>query len=211
MIIIILRRTGKSKAYHHTSTFSSFLAFVFAFLSSLVEGQGVGARGGIGDIERWCWYWCWVLGVGGYVLVRAAFVFCYLVRVFLEFCLSVFVVVCLLLLSALTTVPTCCFSLFLVCFSFRFVSFCFVSYSGDSPFFHFFFVVACCFCFVYVRRFFFSSFVSFVWLSLQIGALRQEFPDLPIHVHTHDTAGTGVASMIAAAHVRDTDSSLKSS
>jgi pyruvate carboxylase len=31
-----------------------------------------------------------------------------------------------------------------------------------------------------------------------VGALRKEFPDLPIHVHTHDTAGTGVASMVAA-------------
>lgn len=30
-----------------------------------------------------------------------------------------------------------------------------------------------------------------------IGALRAEFPDTPIHVHTHDTAGTGVASMLA--------------
>ena len=28
--------------------------------------------------------------------------------------------------------------------------------------------------------------------------ISQEFPDLPIHVHTHDTAGTGVASMLAA-------------
>lgn len=31
-----------------------------------------------------------------------------------------------------------------------------------------------------------------------IGALRREFPALPIHVHTHDTAATGVASMLAA-------------
>ena len=31
-----------------------------------------------------------------------------------------------------------------------------------------------------------------------IGALRREFPSLPIHVHTHDTAATGVASMLAA-------------
>jgi pyruvate carboxylase len=31
-----------------------------------------------------------------------------------------------------------------------------------------------------------------------IGALRKEFPSLPIHVHTHDTAGTGAASMLAA-------------
>ena len=33
-----------------------------------------------------------------------------------------------------------------------------------------------------------------------IGALRAEFPDVPIHVHTHDTAGAGVAAMLAAAH-----------
>lgn len=33
-----------------------------------------------------------------------------------------------------------------------------------------------------------------------IGALREAHPNLPIHVHTHDTAGTGVASMLAAAH-----------
>ncbi len=31
-----------------------------------------------------------------------------------------------------------------------------------------------------------------------VGGLRRTFPDLPIHVHTHDTAGTGVASMLAA-------------
>lgn len=36
--------------------------------------------------------------------------------------------------------------------------------------------------------------------SLLVGALREEHPDLPIHVHTHDTAGNGVASMLAAAH-----------
>ncbi|KAF7728571.1 pyruvate carboxylase [Apophysomyces ossiformis] len=35
--------------------------------------------------------------------------------------------------------------------------------------------------------------------KLLIGTIRQKFPDLPIHVHTHDTAGTGVASMMAAA------------
>ncbi|KAF2405616.1 pyruvate carboxylase [Trichodelitschia bisporula] len=32
-----------------------------------------------------------------------------------------------------------------------------------------------------------------------IGALRQKYPDVPIHVHTHDSAGTGVASMVACA------------
>lgn len=33
--------------------------------------------------------------------------------------------------------------------------------------------------------------------TLLISALRKEFPNLPIHVHTHDTAGTAVASMLA--------------
>ena len=36
--------------------------------------------------------------------------------------------------------------------------------------------------------------------TMLISALREEHPDLPIHVHTHDTAGNGVASMLAAAH-----------
>ena len=35
--------------------------------------------------------------------------------------------------------------------------------------------------------------------TMLVGEIRNEFPDLPIHVHTHDTAGTGVASMLAAA------------
>ncbi|XP_043929730.1 pyruvate carboxylase, mitochondrial isoform X2 [Protopterus annectens] len=35
--------------------------------------------------------------------------------------------------------------------------------------------------------------------TLLIGALRDKFPDIPIHVHTHDTAGAGVASMLACA------------
>jgi pyruvate carboxylase len=35
--------------------------------------------------------------------------------------------------------------------------------------------------------------------TLLVGSIRKEFPDLPIHVHTHDTAGTGVASMLACA------------
>ena len=34
---------------------------------------------------------------------------------------------------------------------------------------------------------------------LLVGGLRAEFPHIPIQVHTHDTAGTGVASMLAAA------------
>ena len=35
--------------------------------------------------------------------------------------------------------------------------------------------------------------------SLLVGSLRAQFPKLPIHIHTHDTAGAGVASMLAAA------------
>ncbi|KAK2611470.1 hypothetical protein N8I77_004807 [Diaporthe amygdali] len=35
--------------------------------------------------------------------------------------------------------------------------------------------------------------------KLLIGAIRKKYPDLPIHVHTHDSAGTGVASMVACA------------
>lgn len=35
--------------------------------------------------------------------------------------------------------------------------------------------------------------------TLLVGAIRKEWPNLPIHVHTHDTAGTGVASMLACA------------
>jgi len=35
--------------------------------------------------------------------------------------------------------------------------------------------------------------------SLLISNLRKEHPGIPIHVHTHDTAGNGVASMLAAA------------
>lgn len=35
--------------------------------------------------------------------------------------------------------------------------------------------------------------------KLLIGSIRKRWPSLPIHVHTHDTAGTGVASMLAAA------------
>ena len=31
-----------------------------------------------------------------------------------------------------------------------------------------------------------------------IDAIRQRHPDLPLHIHTHDTAGVGVASMLAA-------------
>ena len=34
--------------------------------------------------------------------------------------------------------------------------------------------------------------------KMLIDAIRQRYPDIPIHVHTHDTAGVGVASMLAA-------------
>lgn len=35
--------------------------------------------------------------------------------------------------------------------------------------------------------------------KLLVGAIRAKYPDLPIHVHTHDSAGTGVASMTECA------------
>ncbi|KAL7427377.1 hypothetical protein ACHAXM_000824 [Skeletonema potamos] len=35
--------------------------------------------------------------------------------------------------------------------------------------------------------------------TMLVGALREQHPNTPIHVHTHDTPGTGIASMIAAA------------
>ena len=36
--------------------------------------------------------------------------------------------------------------------------------------------------------------------TMLIDGIRQRHPDVPIHVHTHDTSGAGVASMLAAAH-----------
>jgi pyruvate carboxylase len=35
--------------------------------------------------------------------------------------------------------------------------------------------------------------------TILIDAIREKYPDLPIHVHTHNSAGTGVASMVACA------------
>jgi pyruvate carboxylase len=35
--------------------------------------------------------------------------------------------------------------------------------------------------------------------TMLVGALREQHPNTPIHVHTHDTPGSGVASMLAAA------------
>jgi pyruvate carboxylase len=34
---------------------------------------------------------------------------------------------------------------------------------------------------------------------LLVDAIRQKQPDVPIHIHTHDTSGSGVASMLACA------------
>ena len=36
-------------------------------------------------------------------------------------------------------------------------------------------------------------------LGSLIGAIRKKYPDLPIHVHSHDTAGISTASMLACA------------
>lgn len=35
--------------------------------------------------------------------------------------------------------------------------------------------------------------------EILIDAIRQRHPDVPLHIHTHDTAGAGVASMLACA------------
>nr|KAF6466944.1 pyruvate carboxylase [Rousettus aegyptiacus] len=35
--------------------------------------------------------------------------------------------------------------------------------------------------------------------TMLVGALRDRFPDLPLHIHTHDTSGAGVATMLACA------------
>ncbi|XP_018565235.1 pyruvate carboxylase, mitochondrial [Anoplophora glabripennis] len=35
--------------------------------------------------------------------------------------------------------------------------------------------------------------------TLLVTALRDKYPDVPIHIHTHDTSGAGVASMLACA------------
>lgn len=39
----------------------------------------------------------------------------------------------------------------------------------------------------------------FLWIYSLIGAIREAHPDLPIHVHSHDTAGIAAASMLACA------------
>ncbi|KAI4148561.1 MAG: hypothetical protein L6R39_002749 [Caloplaca ligustica] len=35
--------------------------------------------------------------------------------------------------------------------------------------------------------------------TLLVGSIREKYPDIPIHVHTHDSAGTGVATYVACA------------
>ncbi|XP_024604920.1 pyruvate carboxylase, mitochondrial isoform X3 [Neophocaena asiaeorientalis asiaeorientalis] len=36
--------------------------------------------------------------------------------------------------------------------------------------------------------------------TMLVTSLRDRFPDLPLHIHTHDTSGAGVAAMLACAH-----------
>jgi pyruvate carboxylase len=35
--------------------------------------------------------------------------------------------------------------------------------------------------------------------KILVSALRSRHPNVPIHIHTHDTAGAGIASMLACA------------
>ena len=35
--------------------------------------------------------------------------------------------------------------------------------------------------------------------TILVSAIRDRYPDLPIHIHTHDTSGAGVAAMLSAA------------
>ncbi len=35
--------------------------------------------------------------------------------------------------------------------------------------------------------------------TILVDAVKQRHPDVPLHIHTHDTAGFGVASMMACA------------
>jgi pyruvate carboxylase len=35
-------------------------------------------------------------------------------------------------------------------------------------------------------------------VTMLVDAIRQRHPDMPIHIHTHDTAGTGIANYLAA-------------
>lgn len=57
----------------------------------------------------------------------------------------------------------------------------------------------CLFCIVHVYLQDMAGLLKPRAATLLIGTLRDKYPDIPIHVHTHDTAGAGVASMLAAA------------
>ena len=37
--------------------------------------------------------------------------------------------------------------------------------------------------------------------TLLVSTLKEKFPHVPLHIHTHDTAGAGVATQLAAAKV----------
>lgn len=40
---------------------------------------------------------------------------------------------------------------------------------------------------------------AFIYSRSLIGTLRSKYPDLPIHVHSHDTAGISLATMLQCA------------
>jgi pyruvate carboxylase len=44
-----------------------------------------------------------------------------------------------------------------------------------------------------------SKSIQILKIGFFIIIFRQKYPDLPIHIHSHDTAGAGVASMLACA------------
>ena len=48
------------------------------------------------------------------------------------------------------------------------------------------------------RRIKYTTNVFSASIKILVDAIRQRHPDIPIHVHTHDTSGAGVASMLAA-------------
>lgn len=52
---------------------------------------------------------------------------------------------------------------------------------------------------LYEENVFFIQFTDLNHSHRLIGAIREKYPDIPIHVHSHDTAGIAAASMLAAA------------
>ena len=44
-----------------------------------------------------------------------------------------------------------------------------------------------------------SSYEALALIQVPCPTFRQKYPDLPIHIHSHDTAGAAVASMLACA------------